>query len=99
MTFFFWALVWAVVCAGICYAICQSKNRSTSDGVLLGALLGVIGVFIVLCLPKLPPAAQLPPAGWYPDPDNPGQPRWWDGVRWLPNVVVIEAKTKGERDR
>ena len=22
------------------------------------------------------------PAGWHPDPDNPGQLRYWDGARW-----------------
>lgn len=22
------------------------------------------------------------PAGWYPDPNNPGHERWWDGVTW-----------------
>jgi len=23
-----------------------------------------------------------PPAGWYEDPENPGQDRWWDGQAW-----------------
>ncbi|WP_311243902.1 G5 domain-containing protein [Microbacterium sp. WCS2018Hpa-23] len=23
-----------------------------------------------------------PPAAWHPDPENPNQLRWWDGVRW-----------------
>ncbi|MEL6981152.1 MAG: DUF2510 domain-containing protein, partial [Actinomycetota bacterium] len=23
-----------------------------------------------------------PPAGWYSDPSNPNQQRWWDGVEW-----------------
>jgi hypothetical protein len=25
---------------------------------------------------------DLPPAGWYPDPDVPGGERYWDGVAW-----------------
>jgi hypothetical protein len=31
-----------------------------------------------------PPPTQPPttPAGWYPDTNNPGQQRWWDGTRW-----------------
>jgi len=28
------------------------------------------------------PAAPATPAGWYPDPYQPGRQRWWDGVRW-----------------
>lgn len=25
---------------------------------------------------------DLPPAGWYTDPENPGQERWWNGAAW-----------------
>jgi hypothetical protein len=32
-------------------------------------------------LAKVPDVA-LPPAGYYPDPDDPGRQRWWDGHDW-----------------
>ncbi|MFJ4209575.1 DUF2510 domain-containing protein [Paenarthrobacter sp. NPDC089675] len=27
------------------------------------------------------------PPGWYPDPSNPQQMRWWDGVQWTPHLA------------
>ncbi len=35
-------------------------------------------------------AAQAP-AGWYSDPEVPGQLRWWDGVRWAPSLAAPVA--------
>jgi uncharacterized RDD family membrane protein YckC len=37
-----------------------------------------------------PPTRQpgLPPEGWYPNPDNPEQERWWDGQAWTEHVAV-----------
>jgi len=30
------------------------------------------------------PESGMPPAGWYPDPVNQQELRWWDGTRWGP---------------
>jgi uncharacterized RDD family membrane protein YckC len=30
----------------------------------------------------------LPPEGWYPNPENPEQQRWWDGSAWTEHVAV-----------
>jgi hypothetical protein len=35
--------------------------------------------------PTAPPADAAPtspPAGWYPDPEQPGRMRYWDGTAW-----------------
>jgi uncharacterized RDD family membrane protein YckC len=31
---------------------------------------------------------SLPPEGWYPNPANPEQQRWWDGQQWTEHVAV-----------
>lgn len=31
---------------------------------------------------KAQAAPELPPAGWFRDPDDPNGERWWDGVEW-----------------
>ena len=32
--------------------------------------------------PPTPPVSSLPPAGWFEDPQNPSQLRYWDGAQW-----------------
>ena len=37
-----------------------------------------------------PPPAQLPPAGWYPDPHDPeSTQRYWDGERWTDSYAPV----------
>src|SRR5918996_1017093 len=42
--------------------------------------------------PAPPPPAQLPPAGWYPDPHNPETTqRWWNGTEWADAYAPIDT--------
>ena len=34
-----------------------------------------------------------PPAGWYPDPTNPGGQRYWDGNAWTATAAAGPATT------
>src|SRR6476660_4332585 len=33
------------------------------------------------------------PAGWYRDPQNPDQPRYWDGVAWAAAGDAVETQS------
>ena len=39
--------------------------------------------------------STLPPAGWYPDPDNAAQMRWWDGEHWTEARATAPIATSG----
>lgn len=35
------------------------------------------------------------PPGWYPDPEDPSRPRWWDGTQWAQATVFPTAPSVG----
>ena len=41
------------------------------------------------------PPSSLPPANWYPDPQTPGQLRYWDGQRWTQHVHPAQQPAQG----
>ena len=38
-----------------------------------------------------PPVSPPPPAGWYPDPSDARQRRWWDGLSWSNQTSPVPA--------
>lgn len=38
-----------------------------------------------------PVQAGATPAGWYPDPQMPGQQRYWDGSAWAPSAAPVPS--------
>lgn len=43
--------------------------------------------------PPVPPGRHAAPSGWYPDPVNPANERYWDGWQWSRNTREIENPT------
>ncbi|MBM7504212.1 DUF2510 domain-containing protein [Agromyces aurantiacus] len=39
------------------------------------------------------------PAGWYPDPYDPTQQRWWDGDSWGPRAPQVQQTASPRRTR
>jgi hypothetical protein len=44
---------------------------------------------------KRQPANQMPPAAWYPDPQNASQLRYWDGATWTEDYAPAGPATTG----
>ena len=40
------------------------------------------------------PTSPLPPAGWYPNPDNAAELRWWDGKAWSAHTAAPGTVTQ-----
>ena len=36
--------------------------------------------------------------GWYPDPDHPGQQRWWDGSQWRGRGAAVGPPAESTPD-
>jgi uncharacterized RDD family membrane protein YckC len=45
--------------------------------------------------PPAPPGRHAAPSGWYPDPVNPTQERYWDGWQWSRNTRPVDQAPTG----
>lgn len=51
--------------------------------VILAVIAAVVTVAVILVVNAArKPSVRLPPPGWFPDPQDPNQFRWFDGRSW-----------------
>jgi hypothetical protein len=54
-------------------------------GLVIGGLVTAVGfVLLIIHWTRRSRANRLPPPGWYPDPNAPLVPRFWNGYAWAP---------------
>jgi len=84
-------LLWALVFVLIPSAIWVAYDTSKRPGLSMDWALGVLFIWILFFpwylferrnYPVAQPAPELPPPGWYRDPEAPELQRWWDGSQW-----------------
>lgn len=101
-------LIIDIICAVFAGMITQSKGRSWWLGALLGFFLCGVGVVIVLLIPPTPEARILSAsstipagtggltAGWYSDPQDSAQLRYWDRT-WTQQTKPRPVEAAPER--
>jgi len=90
-----WAIVDAIRRPSSAFALAGSSKAMWLSLLIVFAVLAffVAAGFGVVYLVRIRPRVRAmmetggaAGAGWYPDPSNPSQLRWWDGAAWTPHV-------------
>src|SRR4051794_9198316 len=81
-------VIGVVVGGGVGLLIGKAKGRPVL-GFVLGFLLGILGWIISACIPrpKTVTREQKPSRGWYPDPTQAHELRYFDGNNWSADVA------------